>query len=110
MIFGEAKDTAYFERFVDTPIVPIRNPRGLEYPDILRMKNVEGRVLIEFVVDTAGHVVPQTIRVRQATDPLFEKSVRTYIRTARFHPALLNGRKVNEHVEVPFEFTLSRVP
>jgi len=38
-----------------------------EYPDLLRQAGVEGTVVVEVVVDTAGHAEPGSLRVVRST-------------------------------------------
>jgi protein TonB len=46
------------------------------YPEMLRSANVEGTVIMEFVVDTTGRVEPSGVRVVEGAHPLFEAAVR----------------------------------
>ena len=85
--------------------VPGAAPR---YPDMLRTANVEGQVLAQFVVDTAGRVDITTFRVLSSTHDLFTQAVRQHLATARFFPAEIGGRRVKQLVQQPFNFALTR--
>jgi len=76
------------------------------YPDPLYKERVPGRVLAEFVVDTAGRPEPETIGVVSASDPRFAASVVHALAEARFHPAQLGGRPVRQLVQQPFSFVV----
>jgi TonB family protein len=81
---------------------------GIEpaYPDSLFRARVGGRVVVEFVVDTAGVVDPASIEIVSATDDLFARSVRQALAAARFTPARRRGRPVRQLVQLPFTFVV----
>ena len=76
-----------------------------EYPQKARRMNVQGKVFVRLVVDTAGH--PKECRIHQA-DPAgyFEDAALTAARKTRFIPGKVKGRPVNTVVLVPFVFAL----
>lgn len=77
------------------------------YPEMLRAAGTEGRVVVRFVVDTAGRVEPASITTVESTHALFERSVRDVLPRLRFAPAEAGGRHVRQLVEMPFQFSLS---
>ena len=79
------------------PVAPI-------YPDSLLRIGEEGRVLVEFVVDTTGAPDLETFGVVLSTSPLFTRAVRDAVAGARFTPAMLDGRRVRQLVQLPFRF------
>jgi TonB family protein len=74
------------------------------YPDSLYRAGVSGRVVARFVVDTVGSVELRTIHIVSATEPPFGAAVAQALRSAAFSPARLNGRRVRQIVEMPFDF------
>lgn len=78
------------------------------YPEMLRAAGIEGRVVVRFVVDSAGRVEPQSIEVVEASHALFERAVREALPRFRFAPAEVGGRRVRQLVELPIAFTLDR--
>jgi TonB family protein len=76
------------------------------YPDSLYRERVTGHVLVEFVVDTTGLVVLESISGISSTHPLFTEAVRRALRDARFHPASIAERKVRQLVQLPVKFEL----
>ena len=80
------------------------------YPDLLRQAGVEGRVLVEFVVDTAGHVEPGSIRIVSSTNQLFEQPTRDAILASTFQPGLVRGRAVRALLTQPVNFQVARGP
>ena len=76
------------------------------YPELLRQAGVQGRVVLEAVVDTTGRVLAPSILVVSATNPGFVASARQALLTTLFRPALVGGRPVRMRVRIPYEFTI----
>ena len=79
---------------------------GPRYPDSLFQARTPGRVVVEFVVDTAGKVEPPTIDVLESSHPLFAQAVREALLAAHFQAAWSKGRRVRQYVQLPFSFML----
>lgn len=75
------------------------------YPPQLFAEAVSGRVVAEFVVDTAGRVEEGTFGIVASTHQLFSDAVQQAMRRARFTPAMRNGVPVPQLVHQPFDFT-----
>ena len=86
-------------------IISSTKPR---YPETLRQSGIDGRVLVQFAVDTTGRVDMNSIRVLQSTHDLFTQSVRTALGSFRFKPAEANGKRTAALAEMPFEFQIGR--
>jgi TonB family protein len=76
------------------------------YPDSLYRENVVGQVLVEFVVDTSGSVVVESISSVSSTHPQFTDAVRRALREASFSPARISGRAVRQLVQLPVRFEI----
>ena len=76
------------------------------YPDSLFRGRVAGQVLVEFVVDTSGLVIGESIAAVSTTHALFTDAVRRALRDARFQPAMLAGRRVRQLVQLPVKFEM----
>ncbi|MFL5576949.1 MAG: energy transducer TonB, partial [Gemmatimonadaceae bacterium] len=76
-----------------------------QYPPALRSAPVEGRVLIELVVDADGRAALGTVRVVHSDNPLFTKAVLETLPDMRFVPAEADGRRVPQQLQLPFTFT-----
>ncbi len=76
------------------------------YPELLRQAGIQGRVLLEAIVDTTGHVQADSIRVIEATNPAFVAPARQALAATLFRPALVAGKAVRMRVRVPFEFLI----
>lgn len=77
------------------------------YPDSLWRAHVDGHVVAEFVVDSAGAVEPGTVSIVASTHPDLSTAVRAAVAAARFEPAVAGGRHVRQLVQLPFNFGLA---
>ncbi len=75
------------------------------FPFALKRDLVEGRVVVEFVVDTEGRVVGAT--AVEGSHPGFEEAAVTGVTRWKFRPGQRNGRPVNTRVRVPIVFRLT---
>lgn len=100
--------SAVDERLVDR--APRLLGRALEptYPASLRDAGVQGRVVVQFVVDTLGRAELADLQVIETPHPLFVDAVRAALARYRFSVGEAGGRKVRTRVQIPFEFTLAR--
>jgi TonB family protein len=76
------------------------------YPLDARMKDREGRVIVDFVVDENGAV--QNAHVVSAGDTDFETQAIAAVKQWRFVPGKKNFRVVSTHMQVPIEFSLKK--
>jgi TonB family protein len=76
------------------------------YPELLRQARIQGRVLLEAVVDTMGRVEPASLIVVSATHPGFVAPARQTLIATLFRPGRVHGRAVRVRVRLPFDFTL----
>ena len=65
---------------------------------------MQGRVLVQMVLDTLGRVERRSIQFATAPDPGFLMPVQQYLAFARFRPARRNGRLVRVIVRMPIDF------
>lgn len=93
---------------VDRQVGLIPGVRPPTYPEALRSAGIEGKVVVEFVVDERGKPVQGSIRVVQSDNDLFTDAVRVALGRLRFTPAEVGGKKVSQLVQMPFVFTLNR--
>ena len=91
---------------VEKAVVPLSGNPKPEYPSMLQSAHVDGEVLAQFVVDTAGRVDMSTFRALQATNELFVNSVRRALGEWKFRPAEVEGRRVRQLVQMPLTFKL----
>ena len=67
-----------------------------EYPAALASVGIEGRVEVQFVVDTTGRVEPSSIEVVKSTQSGFEGAARKAITGSLFRPARLSNVPVRQ--------------
>ena len=88
---------------VDEPPVVIRQ-RPVQYRQCLQDAGVRGHEVVEFVIDTAGHVEDGTIVLRQRQGPILDSLAVATARGLVFRPARLAGVAVRLLVKVPIDF------
>jgi TonB family protein len=71
-------------------------PPEPKYPKVADAIGLEGRVSLEFVIDTLGRVEPSSIRILQTTHEVFDSSARVAIAKAAFRPARLSSHPVRQ--------------
>ena len=98
----------YFEFEVMKPVSQRPGTASLRYPSELRKANIEGQVLVQFVVDTKGVVDMSTFKVLGATEPLFVLAVKDCLSGTHYYPAEIGGKKVRQLVQQRFDFKLAR--
>lgn len=82
----------------------LRRPR---YPQALRQAGIQGRVLLDAIIDRDGFIEPQSIRAVQTTHMAFVAPAMEVLATARFCPGRLDGRRVRVRIQVPINFRVS---
>lgn len=95
---------------VDTTAKLVLGGVQLRYPPRLVQGRVQGAVLLRLVVDTSGAVEPGSVTVVHASRPEFRDAALTGLRNARFKPAVREGRRVRQAIDVPVTFALGEPP
>lgn len=78
--------------------------RRLRYPEIARKAGIEGRVVLQFVVDERGNVVNPTV-IRGIGGGCDEAAIEA-IKGVRFTPGMQRGRPVKVQFQLPIVFRL----
>ena len=89
-------------------LTQLRSGPPPRYPESLRSAGIDGRVVIQFVVDTLGAIEPASVKVILSSHDLFTRSVETVLPRYRFVPSEVNGRRVRALAQMPFEFHLTK--
>jgi periplasmic protein TonB len=97
----------YMESQVEKPVAKIGG-EAPEYPSILRSSGVEGEVLAQFVVNESGRYEPGTLKILNSSNSAFTAAVKDALPRMRFSAAQIGGRKVQQLVQMPFQFHLSK--
>jgi TonB family protein len=92
---------------VDQParVVSMQEP---EYPDSLRGAGVSGSAVVEFIIESDGHLNRESIGVVSATHIRFADAVRLAVLEATFQPAMKAERPVAQVYQLPVTFTAPR--
>jgi TonB family protein len=88
---------------VDDPVAIVSQPLP-RYPAALAAGGIAGRVVLEYVVDTAGRAEPASIRVLQSSHPAFAAAARSSVLGSRYRPARLRGNPVRQLVRQALSF------
>jgi periplasmic protein TonB len=95
----------YSEALVDEKPDRLAGPQPV-YPELLRQAGIQGRVLIQFVVDTMGKAEPNSIRIVQTPNPGFNDPAKNSVLHTLFRPGRVRGRAVRVLTELPFDFKI----
>jgi len=80
--------------------------KNLHYPDEMRVRGLQGKVYVTFVVGTDGQL-SDIQAIRGPSDEFKEEAVKVLASSPRWVPGLQNGRVVKVQYTVPINFTLS---
>jgi protein TonB len=76
------------------------------YPELLRQAGLQGRVVLEVVIDTLGRVERGSVVVVESAHPAFVAPAQQSLLKSLFRPARVRGKAVRVRVRVPIEFVL----
>ena len=102
-----ADNQTYFEFQVEKQ-AQINGGLRVNYPSVLQSQGVEGKVIAQFVVDTTGRAERGSWKVLESTNELFNSAAKEAVRSARFFPAEVGGRRVRQLVQQPITFALNK--
>lgn len=80
--------------------------RHVRYPEMARRAGIEGRVVVQFIIDKEGHVRDPHV-VRSVGGGLDEAAIRA-VEQVRFTPGMQRGRPVNVQYTIPVQFRLAQ--
>ena len=95
----------YHEFQVDRAVQRVGPSLEPIYPKALRSLHVTVEVQVQYIVDTLGFADVSTLKAIKSPDELFVTAFRDVLPKRRFHPALLQGRKVRQWVSERIFFT-----
>jgi TonB family protein len=78
----------------------------LQYPELLRQAGIQGRVIVQAIVDTLGRAEPNSVKILQSPNPGFDQPAKTYVLKALFRPARVHGRAVRVLINLPIDFRI----
>ncbi|RKZ33487.1 hypothetical protein DRQ33_04215 [bacterium] len=78
-----------------------------QYPDIAKRSGLEGAVIVEFVIDTTGSVLPGSAKIIQAKpEGIFEQAALNAIYKWKFTPGQQRDRRVRVRWQQPIIFRI----
>lgn len=96
----------YAEALVDQKPAMLTG-RPPSYPELLRQAGIQGRVIIQAIVDTTGRVEAKSIRIVKSPNPGFDQPTIQSVLNSLFRPARLQGHAVRVLISLPFDYSLS---
>lgn len=99
-------DQVLREDMVDERPVILSRP-VLFYPPLLRQARLEGRVIVQAVIDTLGRAEPASLKIVERPNPGFERSARDHVLHTVFRPARVKGRVVRVLVRIPVDYKIN---
>lgn len=90
---------------VDEEPIRISSP-PLEYPLAMQRAGIEGIVVLQAIVDTAGKVELGSVRVIQSDNVAFEGAAKRLVQRSIFRPGRVGGKPVRVLIQLPVEFRL----
>jgi protein TonB len=104
---GVADHGPYMEFQVEKAVEKIGGDAP-EYPSSLRDSGVEGQVLAQFVVNESGRYEGGSLKILSSSNPAFTAAVKDALPRMRFSAAQIGGKKVQQLVQMPFQFHLQK--
>ena len=101
-----SSDQVYMEAVVEERPELLSGPQPV-YPDLLRQAGVQGRVIIQAIIDTTGRAEPPSVKVIQSPNPGFDQPAKQAVLRALFRPARVHGRPVRVLVNIPYDFKIT---
>ena len=80
---------------------------NLKYPDDAISNEIQGTVIVKFLVDTAGNISDIKAISGPTKGGLREESVRVITLSGKWIPAEQNGHKVQSYKKEPIQFKMS---
>ena len=102
-----SSDQVFMESVVEERPEMLTHPQP-QYPDLLRQAGVQGRVIVQAVIDTSGRAEPASVKVLQSPNPGFDSPAKQMVLKSLFRPARVHGRAVRVLVNLPIDFTLAK--
>jgi TonB family protein len=79
--------------------------KNLKYPKDARDNRITGKVMVEFVVDRAGEIPPNEIKVTQSLYPSCDEEALRLIKSfPKWTPGMQNGKPVKSKFVIPISF------
>jgi TonB family protein len=97
----------FMEAIVEEKPAVLSGPT-LQYPELLRQAGIQGRVMVQAIIDTLGRAEQNSVKVLQSPNPGFDQSAKNYMLKTLFRPARVHGRAVRVLVQLPIDYRLKQ--
>jgi TonB family protein len=77
------------------------------YPELLKQAQIQGRAIVQAVIDTLGRAEPNSVKILQSPNPGFDQSAKNYVLKALFRPARVHGRAVRVLINIPIDYKIT---
>jgi protein TonB len=79
--------------------------KNIRYPEIAKTNNIQGRVFLQFVVDSQGNIT--RIKVLRSVDPFLDaEAIRVVQNMPKWKPGVQGGKNVHVAFTLPVNFVL----
>ena len=76
-----------------------------KYPDAAKAKGIQGKVIVQFVVDASGNV--GRVKILRGVDPILDEAAMKVVqKLPKFVPGFMLGKNVPVYFNVPIQFSL----
>ena len=79
----------------------------IKYPESAVMNGIQGRVMVEFIIDKDGKVTDVRV-VKGVSDELDAEAVKVVSASPKWKPGRVKGNKVRTSITIPIEFKLEK--
>lgn len=80
---------------------------NLRYPDEALNKNLEETIIVQFIINREGYIMPESIKAMQCNNEVFfNEAKRVIALSPRWTPAILRGFTVAMSMVLPIEFKI----
>lgn len=107
---GGPPKKGFVEFTIDSQVVPAPGSATPRYPEILKRAGVGGVTIVQFVVDTTGLPIPETLKVVRSDHALFTQAVKASLPGVRFRAARVGTRHVKQLAQMVFWFEVQGFP
>ena len=101
---GPVDNTQVFMEAQVDEIPTIMTAGPMRYPDVLRAAGISGRVVLKFVIDSAGHPDPNSIQIVSTPHPGFVNAAKELVTKSVYHPGKVHGQAVAVQVQQAINF------
>lgn len=83
----------------------------LRYPEDARRKGITGKVFVEFVIDTAGNIPPEEVKILKGlTKSCDDEVLRVMKGSPSWIPGTQRGQPVRQRMVLPISFFIGEIP